>query len=72
MLDTLDIAVITALALAVAYYFGKDYIVSSDPHSSGFLADDGSENDRDLSSTLKKNNKNAVVFYASQTGTAED
>ncbi|PSK37036.1 hypothetical protein C7M61_003461 [Candidozyma pseudohaemuli] len=71
-LDTLDFAVIAGLALAVAFYFGKDFIFGSDnATSAGFVAG-GDENDRDLGATLKKNKKNAVVFFGSQTGTAED
>ena len=72
MLDTLDLTVIIALALAVAYYFGKGYFANpDDAASAGFLAD-GSDDERDLLATLKRNNKNAVVFFGSQTGTAED
>lgn len=70
VLDTLDISIITILALAVAYYFGKDYLGSGST-SSGFVAA-GQDNDRDIAKTLKNNNKNAVVFFGSQTGTAED
>lgn len=69
MLDTLDIAVVTLLALAVAFYFGKDFVFS--PSKSGFttLSEWSS---RDIGATLKENGKNTVIFYASQTGTAED
>lgn len=71
-LDTLDFAVIAGLALAVAFYFGRDFIFGVDnATSAGFVAG-GDENDRDLGATLKKNKKNAVVFFGSQTGTAED
>lgn len=71
-LDNLDFAVITALALAVAFYFGKDFVFGSkDTNSAGFVST-GDSNDRDLKVTMKKNNKNAVVFFGSQTGTAED
>lgn len=71
-LDTLDLVVIVGLAIAIGLYFGKDYIFgSSDSASAGFSAV-GDENDRDLIKTLKKNGKNAVVFFGSQTGTAED
>lgn len=70
-LDNLDFAVIVALALAVAFYFGKDYVFSSEATTAGFSAI-GEDSERDLAATLKKNDKNAVVFYGSQTGTAED
>lgn len=71
VLDTLDITIITILALAVAYYFGKDYFGSDNATSAGFVAG-GQETDRDIAKTLKKNKKNAAVFFGSQTGTAED
>lgn len=72
MLDTLDLAVIVALALAAAYYFGKDSFFKSDlAVSAGFVAG-GAEHDRDLLATIQRNNKNAIVFFGSQTGTAED
>lgn len=72
VLDTLDISIITILALAVAFYFGKDYFGQSSAASAGFVAAGGEVNDRDLAKTLNKNKKNAVVFFGSQTGTAED
>lgn len=72
MLDTLDLAVVLALALAVAYYFGKDSFTQSGNGSAAGLVPGGAEHERDLLATLKKNNKNAVVFFGSQTGTAED
>ena len=72
MLDKLDLVVITVLALAVSYYFGKDYVFGPDSSSSaGFIAG-GDEGERDLIVKLRNNNKNCVVFYGSQTGTAED
>lgn len=71
VLDTLDITIITILALAVAYYFGKDHFRSESATSAGFVAG-GQDNDRDITKTLKSNKKNAAVFYGSQTGTAED
>lgn len=71
-LDTLDFAVIAALALAAALYFGKDYIFGALVATlAGFTAG-GDSNDRNLVTTMKKNDKNAVVFFGSQTGTAED
>lgn len=72
MLDTLDLAVVAALALAVIYYFGKDFIfTTSDGTSAGFVAG-GDTSERDIAAKIKNNGKNAIVFYASQTGTAED
>ncbi|QRG40102.1 hypothetical protein FDK38_004564 [Candidozyma auris] len=71
-LDTLDFAVIAGLALAVAFYFGREFIFGSDKATSAGFVAGGDENDRDLGATLKTNKKNAVVFFGSQTGTAED
>lgn len=71
-LDNLDFAVIIALALAVAYYFGKDFVFTNDNATSAGFSVSGDENERDLGAAMKKNSKNSVVFYGSQTGTAED
>lgn len=70
-LDTLDYAVMVAIAVAIIAYFGKDYLLPPSGTSAGFEAtpDEGSRN---LLQILKDNNKNSVVFYGSQTGTAED
>lgn len=70
-LDTLDYAVLLALAVALLAYFGKDYIFPSTSTSAGFEAT-SEEGSRNLLQTLKDNNKNSVIFYGSQTGTAED
>lgn len=72
MLDKLDLIVISVLALAVAYYFGKDYVFNSDGSSSAGFVAGGGEDERDILVRLKQNKKNCVVFYGSQTGTAED
>lgn len=71
-LDTLDLAVIVGIVVALGLYFGKDYIFGGDDSASAGFVAGGDENDRDLLATLKKNDKNAVVFFGSQTGTAED
>lgn len=71
MLDTLDIAVIAALSLAVLYYFGKDFIFSKNDINSADFGP-GGDDDRNLVAKLRKHKKNCVVFYGSQTGTAED
>lgn len=71
-LDTLDFAVIAALAAAVAFYFGKDFIFPADVANSAGFVSTGDTDERDLGSVMKKNNKNTVVFFGSQTGTAED
>ncbi|SCU88387.1 LAFA_0E12398g1_1 [Lachancea sp. 'fantastica'] len=69
-LDTLDFAVLCGLALAVVAYFSREKlksILSSSPDSTHVTG--GS---RDIVETLRSNDKNYLVLYGSQTGTAED
>lgn len=66
-LDTLDYAVLVALALAVAAYYTKGLLWA--------VPDDGMKvqaTTRDLVETVKANDKRFLVLYGSQTGTAED
>lgn len=71
-LDTLDFVVIGAIVVGAILYFGKDYIwPSDDGTSAGFTANLGGKS-RNLVTSLKDNDKNTLVFYGSQTGTAED
>jgi NADPH-ferrihemoprotein reductase len=66
-LDSLDYAVLCALALAVAAYFTKGTFWG--------VADNGTKvvsDSRDIAEVVKDNNKQYLVFYGSQTGTAED
>lgn len=71
-LDTLDFIVIGAILLGTILYFGKDFIwPADDGTSAGFTANVGGKS-RDVVETLSKNNKNCLVLYGSQTGTAED
>ena len=70
-MDNTDLAVLCALVLAVAAYLKRDIIkellFSND--DSITANDSGS---RDILQVMKDNNKNYLVLYASQTGTAED
>ncbi|CAK7901038.1 NADPH--cytochrome P450 reductase [[Candida] anglica] len=71
--DTLDYAVMVALAVALIAYFGKDKIFGSgDGVDAGFVAGAHSGKSRNLVEVLETTNKKCVVFYGSQTGTAED
>lgn len=66
-LDTLDYSVLAALALAVLAYLTKGVFWG--------VGDDGTKvvsDSRDISEVVRDHNKNYVVFYGSQTGTAED
>ncbi|CAH2353908.1 NADPH--cytochrome P450 reductase [[Candida] railenensis] len=72
-LDTLDYAVMVALAVAVSLYFGKStFFPSNEGLDAGFVAGAASGKTRNLVEALEKNNKKCVVFFGSQTGTAED
>lgn len=70
-MDNTDLAVLCALVLAVAAYLKRDIIkellFSNDD---SITADDSGS--RDIVQVMKDNNKNYLVLYGSQTGTAED
>lgn len=75
-LDTLDIIVLAVLLLATAAYFTKGSLwgVVKDPYAStignGHVAKAGKT--RDIVKKMEESGKNCVIFYGSQTGTAED
>ncbi|TKA75947.1 NADPH--cytochrome P450 reductase [Cryomyces minteri] len=75
-LDTLDIVVLVALLLASVAYFTKGtyWAVRKDPYASSYANGSASKagKSRDILETMDKSGKNCVVFYGSQTGTAED
>ena len=71
-LDKLDLAVIVGLAIAVALYFGKDFIWPEKTDEGGFLNTDAMGSDRNILQKIKETGKNCIVFYGSQSGTAED
>ncbi|CAI5759352.1 unnamed protein product [Candida verbasci] len=72
-LDKLDLYVILTLVVAVAAYFAKNQFLSK-PDNTGFLNESGlgGGSSRNILETLKKNDKNTLLVYGSQTGTAED
>ena len=71
-MDNTDIIVLTLLFLGLALYYNREtirYIFSSDDDDVTAVNSSGS---RDIVQVLLENNKNYLVLYASQTGTAED
>lgn len=70
-MDVLDLSVLLAILLALMAYLTKGKLWGSDgdshDHSSGPKMDTN-----DIVETMKNSGKKAVVFYGSQTGTAED
>ncbi|CAN3356823.1 NADPH--cytochrome P450 reductase [Diutina catenulata] len=71
-LDKLDFAVIIGLAVAVAAYFAKDSLFPKKVDEGGFLNTESFGSDRNIIKKLADTGKNCIVFYGSQTGTAED
>ena len=75
-LDTLDIIVLAVLLLGTVAYFTKGtyWAVQKDPYASTFANGDASKagKSRDIVEKMEESGKNCVVFYGSQTGTAED
>ncbi|GAM85089.1 hypothetical protein ANO11243_030920 [Dothideomycetidae sp. 11243] len=74
-LDTLDIVVLVALLLGTVAYFTKGtyWAVPKDPYA-GSLTNGHVKagKSRNILEKMEESNKNCVVFYGSQTGTAED
>ncbi|KAK5117315.1 hypothetical protein LTR62_005932 [Meristemomyces frigidus] len=74
-LDTLDIVVLVVLLLGTVAYFTKGtyWAVQKDPYASTLtngLAKAGKS--RNILERMDESGKNCVIFYGSQTGTAED
>lgn len=70
-MDNTDLGVLCALVLAITAYLKRDTIkelLSSDDDSITALNSDS----RDVVQVLRENNKNYLVLFGSQTGTAED
>ena len=75
-LDTLDIIVLAALLLGSVAYMtkGKYWSVAKDPYANNFAGANGhrAAKTRNILEKMDESGKNCVVFYGSQTGTAED
>ncbi|KAI1142374.1 NADPH-cytochrome P450 reductase [Hypoxylon sp. FL0543] len=75
-LDTLDIIVLAAILVGTAAYFtkGKYWGVTKDPYANAFSNANGLKagKTRNILEKMEESGKNCVIFYGSQTGTAED
>ncbi|KAK3318524.1 NADPH-cytochrome P450 reductase [Apodospora peruviana] len=75
-LDTLDIIVLAAILLGTVAYFtkGKYWGVTKDPYASSFASANGLKagKTRNIIEKMEDSGKNCIIFYGSQTGTAED
>jgi NADPH-ferrihemoprotein reductase len=75
-LDTLDIVVLVLLLLGTVAYFtkGSYWAVAKDPYHASFQAASASRagRTRNILEKMEETGKNCVVFFGSQTGTAED
>lgn len=75
-LDTLDIVVLGLLLLGTVAYLTKGtyWGVVKDPYASTFAAANGAKaaKTRNIVEKMEESNRNCVIFYGSQTGTAED
>lgn len=76
-LDTLDLVVLVALLVGSIAYFtkGSYWAVPKDPYASSSPAVNGAAKTgktRDIVQKMEETGKNCVIFYGSQTGTAED
>jgi NADPH-ferrihemoprotein reductase len=75
-LDTLDIIVLGVILLGTVAYFtkGKLWGVAKDPYANSLLNANGIKagKTRNIIEKLEESGKNCIIFYGSQTGTAED
>ena len=74
-LDTLDLVVLSALLLGTVAYFTKGtyWAIPKDPYGSYALANSSKAGkSRNIVEKMEETDKNCVVFFGSQTGTAED
>lgn len=75
-MDSIDIAVLTVFTIVIALYFNRALITQfiSNTSLNNFNKNDTllGGGSRDIAEVFKLNNKNFLVMYGSQTGTAED
>ncbi|KAG6041019.1 hypothetical protein E4U41_006214 [Claviceps citrina] len=75
-LDTLDVVVLGVVLLATLAYFTKGTLwgVTKDPYANTFAQANGAKaaRSRNFLEKMDESGKNCVIFYGSQTGTAED
>lgn len=75
-LDTLDVLVLAILFIGTVAYFSKGtyWGIVKDPYASVYSAANGAKagKTRNIVEKMEESNKNCVIFYGSQTGTAED
>ncbi|KAK5660215.1 hypothetical protein OQA88_12749 [Cercophora sp. LCS_1] len=75
-LDTLDMIVLAAILLGTVAYFTKGTLwgVTKDPYSTSFANTNGGKagKTRNIVEAMEESGKNCIIFYGSQTGTAED
>lgn len=75
-LDTLDTIVLGIILCATIAYFtkGKYWGVAKDPYANSFAGANGLKagKTRNILEKMEESGKNCIIFYGSQTGTAED
>ncbi|KAI1168323.1 NADPH-cytochrome P450 reductase [Nemania serpens] len=76
-LDTLDIVVLAVILLGTAAYLtkGKVWGITKDPYATSLANANGGAKagkTRNIVEKMEESGKNCVIFYGSQTGTAED
>ena len=75
-LDTLDVIVLSVILAGTVAYFtkGKLWGIQKDPYANSFANANGNKasKTRNIIEKMEDSGKNCVIFYGSQTGTAED
>ena len=75
-LDTLDLIVLGVLLVGTVAYFTKGSLwgIPKDPYANSYAAANGAKagKTRNILEKMEESGKNCVIYYGSQTGTAED